>query len=152
MQTIWFPAPVFVLFRRLVNVVGTLSISHQYFLQTPTNKPDKPSKVDDHSCAWRVLKNWGWLAWASRELAGTRFSLAVEGDASAPPPFPPAPRRQQRPQTTRPPPMRPRQDQPSDTIHKLMYNPTLYDPVRVPRHPIVLCHGEHAYSTLPNIL
>lgn len=28
-----------------------------------------------------------------------------------------------------------------DVIHQLMYNPTLYDPVRKPRFPIVLCHG-----------
>jgi triacylglycerol lipase len=28
-----------------------------------------------------------------------------------------------------------------DVIHQLMYNPALYDPLRKPRFPIVLCHG-----------
>lgn len=28
-----------------------------------------------------------------------------------------------------------------DTIHRLMRNPTLLDPTRAPRYPIVLCHG-----------
>ncbi|KAI0088508.1 Alpha/Beta hydrolase protein [Irpex rosettiformis] len=142
MQTIWFPTPVVVLFRRLVNVVGTLSISHQYFLQPPANR-DKKSEVENHNCSWKVLKSLGWLSWASRELAGTRFSLAVESDASAPPPFEPSPPR--RPHI-RPPPQRPRQDLPMDTIHRLMHSPTLYDPVRVPRHPIVLCHGLYGFD------
>lgn len=31
---------------------------------------------------------------------------------------------------------------PVDIIHKLLANPTLYDPLRTPRFPIVLCHGE----------
>ena len=28
-----------------------------------------------------------------------------------------------------------------DEIHRLMQNPVLYDPLRAPRYPIVLCHG-----------
>jgi hypothetical protein len=28
-----------------------------------------------------------------------------------------------------------------DEIHRLMKNPVLYDPLRAPRYPIVLCHG-----------
>lgn len=32
-----------------------------------------------------------------------------------------------------------------DTIKKLMLSPTLFDPIRTPRYPIVLCHG--GYST-----
>jgi len=34
---------------------------------------------------------------------------------------------------------------PMDTIKKLMLSPTLFDPIRTPRYPIVLCHGR--YST-----
>ena len=34
----------------------------------------------------------------------------------------------------------------NDTIKKLMSSPALFDPIRTPRHPIVLCHG--GYSTL----
>ena len=33
-----------------------------------------------------------------------------------------------------------------DTIQKLMSSPALFDPLRTPRYPIVLCHG--GYSTL----
>ena len=29
----------------------------------------------------------------------------------------------------------------TDEIHRLMQNPVLYDPLRAPRYPIVLCHG-----------
>lgn len=28
-----------------------------------------------------------------------------------------------------------------DVIHSLMLHPALYDPIRRPRYPIVLCHG-----------
>jgi triacylglycerol lipase len=138
MQTIWFPAPVFVLFRRLVNVVSTLSIS-QHYLHQPAATNSK-READDHSCAWRTLKSWGWLSWANRELAGSRFSLAnVEGDRSSPSSFQPTPQRQSQRQT-RPRPLRSKE--PHDTIHRLMSNPALYDPVRPPRQPIVLCHGK----------
>lgn len=29
----------------------------------------------------------------------------------------------------------------TDTIHRLMQHPALYEPIRRPRYPIVLCHG-----------
>ena len=38
----------------------------------------------------------------------------------------------------------PRQEakvQPPDIIHQLLVNPALYDPLLIPRYPIVLCHG-----------
>ncbi|EJD51017.1 alpha/beta-hydrolase [Auricularia subglabra TFB-10046 SS5] len=31
-------------------------------------------------------------------------------------------------------------------IHELMRNPTLYAPVRAPRHPVVLCHGLYGFD------
>ncbi|KAF9221540.1 alpha/beta-hydrolase [Gyrodon lividus] len=33
-----------------------------------------------------------------------------------------------------------------DTIHRLMNNPTLLNPVRAPRYPIVLCHGLYGFD------
>ena len=30
---------------------------------------------------------------------------------------------------------------PPDIIHQLLVNPALYDPLLIPRYPIVLCHG-----------
>ncbi|KIJ17859.1 hypothetical protein PAXINDRAFT_72201, partial [Paxillus involutus ATCC 200175] len=46
-----------------------------------------------------------------------------------------------------PPPQSP-QDIPEsqDTIHRLMINPTLLNPVRAPRYPIVLCHGLYGFD------
>ena len=29
----------------------------------------------------------------------------------------------------------------ADEIHRLIQNPVLYNPLRAPRYPIVLCHG-----------
>ncbi|KAG2365101.1 hypothetical protein BDR07DRAFT_1399851 [Suillus spraguei] len=39
------------------------------------------------------------------------------------------------------PPQEPSEGDSTDTIHRLLQNPTLYDPIRAPRFPIVLCHG-----------
>ena len=35
---------------------------------------------------------------------------------------------------------------PPDIIHQLLVNPALYDPLLVPRYPIVLCHGMFSVS------
>jgi triacylglycerol lipase len=37
--------------------------------------------------------------------------------------------------------LRPQRSEVPDTVHMLLQNPTLYNPLRVPRYPIVLCHG-----------
>lgn len=119
MHTIWFPAPVCVLFRRLVNVVSSLSISHHYLAQK--------GEVSDPDTNWAVLKSFAWLPWTSR----TKFVLAVDGSTL------------QADQDLKPKPApRPRsKSRPLDVIHRLMYSPALYDPVRTPRYPIALCHG-----------
>lgn len=122
MQTIWLPAPVCVLFRRIVNVVSTLSISHQYFLQQ--------REVSDPNEKWNTLKSFAWLPWGNR----ARFALAMDGEGAASErqaPLPPAPR------------PRPTTNRPLDVIHRLMQSPALYDPVRTPRNPVALCHGAY---------
>lgn len=136
MQTIWFPAPVFALFRRLVNVVSTLSISHQYFLQAPPSS-GAPA-ADKQSDSWKVLKSWGFLPWTRREVADARFSMALEGEAVQSSFQPPRQTRQQ----SGP---RPQRDRPVDIIHRLMTHPALFDPMRAPRNPVVLCHGEYYF-------
>lgn len=55
-----------------------------------------------------------------------------EPQPSGPESDPPAPRLPEEPK--------------NDTIKKLMLSPALFDPIRTPRYPIVLCHG--GYSTL----
>jgi hypothetical protein len=44
------------------------------------------------------------------------------------------------------PPKRPkeRESESIDTIHRLMWHPALYEPMRRPRYPIVLCHGTNS--------
>jgi hypothetical protein len=34
-----------------------------------------------------------------------------------------------------------------DEIHRLIQNPVLYNPLRAPRYPIVLCHGAPLETT-----
>ncbi|KAJ3515787.1 hypothetical protein NLJ89_g1542 [Agrocybe chaxingu] len=36
---------------------------------------------------------------------------------------------------------------PPDLIHQLLVNPALYDPLRTPRYPIVLCHGLYGFDS-----
>ncbi|KAF8558267.1 alpha/beta-hydrolase [Imleria badia] len=52
------------------------------------------------------------------------------------------PHEEQRSPRSPPPPPPPSQD----TIHRLMNNPTLFDPARAPRYPIVLCHGLYGFD------
>ena len=121
MQTIWFPAPVCVLFRRLVNVVSTLSLSHQYLSQNGDSKTN-----------WSTLKSFAWLPWANR----TGFALALDTD------IPDTEKHIQRSPGPLP---KPTTNRPLDIIHRLMQSPALYDPIRVPRNPVALCHGAHIF-------
>lgn len=125
MQTIWFPAPVGVLLRRLVNVVSSLSLSHQYLAQK--------SETGDSKTDWSTLKSFGWLSWSNRS-AQTKFALAVDGDV------PPLEQQHHHNPRSRP---NPATNRTLDIIHRLMHSPALYDPVRVPRNPVALCHGAH---------
>ncbi|KAI9069372.1 alpha/beta-hydrolase [Trametes sanguinea] len=131
MQTVWFPLPVAAIFRRIVNVVSTLSISHHYLHQTsPDAEPRRTS-------AFQSLQWPSWLGgprerWKLSLSDGTSAYMESQGDDARDP----SPRR-----TVSPP--RPRRN---DEIHKLMNHPALYDPVRKPRYPIVLCHGLYGFD------
>lgn len=122
MQSLWFPAPVVVLFRRLVNVVSTLSISQQYLL----GKSGDAASLEN--------KRSGWSA--AYHSTPTRNSFDA---ANITEPF------DRHPDYHLPNP-RHHHAQPGDTIHRLIANPALYDPVRKPRHPIVLCHGLYGFD------
>ncbi|KAH9850201.1 alpha/beta-hydrolase [Lenzites betulinus] len=131
MQTVWFPIPVAALFRRIVNVVGTLSISHHYLQQPPVD-PSEPRRPS----TFQALQ---WPAWLPKDQRSWRLSLAeVLGaqavsygdDAKEPPRRTVSPSRPRR----------------NDHIHKLISNPTLCEPVRTPRNPIVLCHGLYGFD------
>ena len=49
-----------------------------------------------------------------------------------------------------PPPTEKQQHENRGAIHRLMHSPVLYDPLRAPRFPIVLCHGACAHTHLPS--
>ena len=130
MQTLWSPPPVFVLFRRIVNAFSAFSVSQHYLLQR-TPPPTEGSERKRTAEAYNVLRPFSWLGWVSREPAA--FSLAAEAVPSM-----------QEPLRDLPPPTYPRRTlrkRPSDPIHRLLRNPALYEPVRAPRNPVVLCHG-----------
>ncbi len=112
MQTVWFPVPVAAFFRRIVNVVSTLSISQQY-LHSPAD-PDAPRS----SLARRRAST------PQRLDAYTDLDEAREKDTHH----------------------KTSSSWTPDQIHLLMNNPALYHPLRKPRYPIVLCHGECVHA------
>lgn len=132
MQNIWFPAPVFLFFRRLVNVVSTLSISQQYLLQQ--QQQQQQHKSQENVWGFRTLE---WLAqWTN----SPRFALANHSEEQQP--YEPSITRFPPPEPSPPPPQQQKIPRPPDQIHTLLDNPVLLDPIRKPRYPIVLCHGE----------
>ena len=42
----------------------------------------------------------------------------------------------------------PEQHREPTLIQRLMNNPALFDPIRAPRHPIVLCHGLYGFDVM----
>ena len=120
MQTVWFPVPVAAFFRRLVNVVSTLSISQHYLQSQSLTDPDASRsslptpRVHGHRRGSSPHRNE-----ASIDLAVDAVE-EKEAHLSSSAAWTP------------------------DQIHLLMNNPALYDPLRKPRYPIVLCHGEFA--------
>lgn len=221
MNSVYFPAHVVVIIRRLVNVVSTLSISNQYLLhQQSLVKLDELPSSNNFNCLehpFDCLKNVEWPWWAvrrnwdmglcridnKREIRDSGMLLNCEStdiskvtclsftsdsflatirlpnwlpdpdnwtwprllsfvplevnhaqsETDPPPPRPlEPPERPQRENRDKkhqksPPQDRvelPRQEakvKPPDIIHQLLVNPALYDPLLIPRYPIVLCHG-----------
>ncbi|KAI0783429.1 Alpha/Beta hydrolase protein [Abortiporus biennis] len=138
MQTIWFPTPVFVLFRRLVNVVSTLSISHHYLLRNNNNNDIQTAEHGNGQCpveGWDKFRPLAWLPWLSLavEEGGESQHLDSPNYPTNPPPTRPPPRPRLLPNR-------------NDTLHQLLSHPLLYDPVRKPRNPIVLCHGLYGFD------
>ena len=131
MQPVWFPIPVATLFRRIVNVVSTFSISHHYLSQP---RPSDPDPRPPYSLRWPA-----WLSDSAFSPQGFQRIFHVDSHAvysdfaleQAPIQDPP-PHSASAPGAPN-----------TDQIHRLMDHPALYDPVRKPRFPIVLCHGQH---------
>lgn len=208
MSNIWFPLPVALFLRRVVNVLSTLSITHHYLFPSPprsTNADSEKNAQDDpsHSSPWvgRVpqslnrlgqhgverhvlppeislldhilqgtVQNFGpnyllnflfgyiafWFHWptqlshyhpasgsksngyaeqlsGSTKTEGDRISPYSDPNGSPEPPKPTDRAREERHNV--------------DEIHRLIENPVLYNPLRAPRYPIVLCHGAPLETT-----
>lgn len=125
MQTLWIPGSFAFLFRRVVNVVYSLSISQQYLLPRLQLGDDGANVGEDRLRLWEGFKAIRWSSWTSgdRSLSSSTDTERQAVDVETP---------------THP----PHHDRPQDTIHQLIHSPVLYDPVRRPRNPIALCHGE----------
>jgi len=220
MSNIWFPLPVALFLRRVVNVLSTLSITHHYLFPLPlrpTGADSDKNTQDDPSpsspWAGRILQSLNrlrqqeaerhvlplensslghilqgtvpyiilayttsgiltlyfdciasgnfsvpWLHWPtqlslfhpasgcrsngygeqlnrSTETDGERILPYSDPNPSPNPPGPPGPID------------RAREERNVDEIHRLIQNPVLYNPLRAPRYPIVLCHGAPLEAT-----
>jgi len=210
MSNIWFPVPVALFLRRVVNVLSTLSITHHYLLpHRSTDKHSYASELQSQPADKVMLGNRRpyaesyvmWTTIMENSLDGIlqgvyalffffffffcqsmywvlTFSLSLPSIASGKLSFPwfrwparlslfhPAPRspnyvhhlkdqvRMEKNQCSSDPNSYPHPQEPPkpansgkedredlDEIHRLMQNPVLYDPLRAPRYPVVLCHG-----------
>jgi len=207
MSSVYYPAHVVLVLRRIVNVISTLSISNHYLLpkntvtdsdrgtvaQSTVNLPPSSSPLARHNeleWPWSFRRrDWNWISlgllstttvpqesrapgvpslgegaqlfytfiispqlshpseasssqslkrqWSWRSLLNTSAQTTPPDMEDLPPPSPP-----RRKQDQRKPLNLPLAHHPSpDPIHQLMQNPPLYNPLRTPRYPIVLCHG-----------
>jgi triacylglycerol lipase len=128
MTVLSLPAPVFTLVRRLVTAVSAFGISSQYLLSWSAS-PSPPklqeavvqrrrrSPVPGRALYYSGHGNVPQRRWISTQQA------SKDAEESTP----------ERTPDTDP--------EPSDVLHQLLHNPVLYNPLRTPRNPIVLCHG-----------
>ncbi|KAH7872298.1 alpha beta-hydrolase [Lentinula edodes] len=167
MSTIYHPTQVVVLFKRIVNAISTFSISNHYLLKHAKPGNNQSEDVDGKEQAnldwpwWIFRTSWGWpwllygshrrevrWSWLSISNSSGQILSATE-DLYPPPTHSPRSSSSQ----SRKNPTKSRQDPANeetkelDTMHQLLQNPALYDPLRVPRNPIVLCHGLYGFDT-----
>jgi triacylglycerol lipase len=163
MSNVHFPVQIVVLFRRLVNVISTLSISNQYLFLTRKYSRVEEVGSGEHEEAglpkshpfWSTyfpVLEWQWWTYAAWR---NRLTILEEAADILQKPI----LAHQKVHNTQRIPTRgqhnnnihPQNEKPdgevddipkhSDTIHHLLQNPALYCPIRAPRYPIVLCHG-----------
>ncbi|KAI9507780.1 alpha/beta-hydrolase [Russula earlei] len=175
MSNIWFPLPVASLLRRIVNVLSSLSITHPYLLPTPStdkNSPERTSHWATRIQWWGGRHEaQGHVPWTTIVENGLGDILqASSGNLSVPWFHRSArlsvfrhdeqlsdPTRTEKIHYTPDPSSHPQEpSEPADSankdnknldeIHHLMLNPVLYDPLRTPRYPIVLCHGLYGFD------
>lgn len=125
-----FHVPVGLFLRRIFNVASSLTVSNYYFLYR--KKGDEREKEVDACMRSRETAR-GILHTVeeprSQENDAKALGAAVSSHLNTQAP------RQPKPNKTEP-------ERPPSVIQKLMTNPTLFNPIRKPRNPIILCHGE----------
>ncbi|KAF9009321.1 alpha/beta-hydrolase [Hymenopellis radicata] len=137
MSSVHFPVRVAALFRRVVQAVSSLSVSNQQLLKD-SSVSDEPKQDSSWRSWWSSEERWYWHltqvdpnAWFAFNLSSlTEVSSTYSSGLGT---FPPSPGD-----------IPPRES--SDTIHRLIQNPALYNPLRTPRYPIVLCHGLYGFD------
>ncbi|KAF8904049.1 Alpha/Beta hydrolase protein [Gymnopilus junonius] len=191
MSSVYFPAHVVVLFRRIVNVVSTLSISNQYVLHSRERPDEYPKRTlpivinclrNVEWPQWMYVSHWNrgfsqrprqgrvtWNAispesvlkgnwsWPNNLFSSYQPELNLPPHDSDPPPNKDPKRTSSQKKHSKPhklpakeryePSNQDGRTTPPDTIHQLLVNPALYDPIRTPRFPIVLCHGLYGFDS-----
>ncbi|KAJ7624966.1 Alpha/Beta hydrolase protein [Mycena polygramma] len=165
MNGISFPV---LLFRRLVNVISTLSLSNQYVLHKQARAEEKAQGKQPARTALNSLKipEWRWVLWDTSQsdssvvhasnnslswlswvsMSGLQMESGPGYSPNSSPDMRPKPRK---PPKSPPPEPLPEmeQDTSPDAIHQLLLHPALFDPVRTPRYPIVLSHGLYGFDS-----
>ncbi|KAF8349398.1 Alpha/Beta hydrolase protein [Amanita rubescens] len=155
MNNVYVSPNVVRLLTRLANVVSTFSISNHYFFRKSDKTNPEVSKTQSWSLTFADLRvslheasltakgltlpwfngKWSWppiLSYLETELQSSN-------NGPSPPPTIGG--------SGKKPKMRLQRPEPPDTVHLLLQNPTLYDPLRTPRYPVVLCHGLYGFDT-----
>lgn len=120
MTTLSFSAaPVVAVVRRLATLFTLPAVSATY---TP-----------------KLADAWTLNPWARRRISNSPERVQNQPEAFAtPPPVEPEQKPKKEPRKRD---LKELYGHSDDTLHKLLINPALYDPLRRPRFPVVLCHG-----------
>ncbi|KAH7913972.1 alpha beta-hydrolase [Hygrophoropsis aurantiaca] len=132
MNSVYFPVQVAAFLRRLANVISTLSLPSQYIVSKARNDENKEQIESEATCNLMPSQlNWPWYS----EHQNQPYHPTNSNKTKPPAPKYPYPSNNDASDPG-----------PHDTIHRLMANPVLFDPVRAPRYPIVLCHGLYGFD------
>ncbi|KAJ7057127.1 Alpha/Beta hydrolase protein [Mycena amicta] len=133
--------PVVVLLRRLFNAISTLSVSKEYLLLRKQRKEleEKRSASLKASLSAELEHDSHPSAELPPHASPSHPQPHPNPQPQQPPPPEPEPRPQPRDEPKQPP-------EPIDAIHQLLHHPALFDPLRTPRYPIVLCHGLYGFD------
>ncbi|KAI5989111.1 alpha beta-hydrolase [Pisolithus albus] len=131
MNSVSFPIQLVTLIRRLVNVISTISLTNHYLPSVGSYPPLLDPSLGNKWDLWRTAYNFGWSDFlkpfrSSDSRDGLQLGLHKEHISVS---------------------MVKEASSTSNTIHRLMSNPALFDPIRTPRYPIVLCHGLYGFDT-----